>query len=236
MAIIQLSERLRTAIIELMDVEATIRATMSDLQGLVKSHPVATALLSDIESQAGDHIDVIQTRLRSADDNDVVLPAKAASARADRDWLSHQHPVSSSLRIVYGLLNEAIIGYSMIQPIATRFRDSWVIADEGTTAHLARRHTQDYLAAAGRIMQLIHDAVIWELDAEGLECRCTCPSCGIGVCVGPESCRSIVTQAQSAAMHLEGQTGIYVHSPRHSSAAAEAGLRVGSLCASQNLQ
>lgn len=227
MAIVQLSDRLRTALMELRAVESRLEATLGDLSSVVQQHPVAPGLIADIQCQARDHIAAIEARLRNAGDDRAFVSADGASVRADRDWLSDLHPVSSSLRIAHALINEAIIGYSMIQPIATRFRDSWVIADEGTTAHIARRHTQDYVAAAGHIMQMIHDAVIWELDLEGLECRCTCPSCSIGVCVGPEACRSIVTQAQLAAAPLESQPGIYVHSPRHTSAAAQAGLLAG---------
>lgn len=229
---IQLSDRLRTALIELMDVESTIQTTLSDLRRLVEPHPAASARVADIEVLARGHVDAIRARLSSA--GDVAVPLNPTSARSDRDWLSDLHPVSSSLRIAYALLHEAIIGYSMIQPIASRFRDSWAAAKEGTTAHLARQHTQDYVAAAGWIMEMIHDVVIWELDEGGLECRCTCPSCSIGVCLGPASARSIVAQAQSAALPAEVRSGIYVHPPRAGSAAAEAGLRRGDLILAVN--
>lgn len=224
---VQLSNRLRTALINLMGVESTIEVTLANPGPVVERHPAARVLVAEIASLARDHIDAIRARLRGAVSGDDGVPGDQPSSTPNRDWLSDLHPVSSSLRIAYALLNEAIIGYSMIQPIATRFRDSWVIADEGTTGHLARRHTQDYVAAAGQIMGMIHDVVIWELDEEGLECRCTCPACSIGVCVGPESCRSIIAQAQSAAMHVENQPGIYVHPPRRASTAADAGLRSG---------
>lgn len=227
MAGIPLSDRLRTALIELMDVETTIQATLAGSRNLVESHPEACTRVEEIEALTRDHVSVILARLSSAGYEDFAAPAKPTSVRSGRDWLSNLHPVSSSLRITYALLGEAIIGYSMIQPMASRFRDSWVAAEEGTTAHLARKATQDYIAAAGWIMSLIHDVVIWELDEAGLECRCTCPSCSMGVCVGPVSSRSIVAEAQSAAVATEVRSGIYVHPPRADSAAAEAGIRVG---------
>ncbi len=226
MAGIQLSDRLRTALIALMDIEATIQATLVESRKLVELHPAASARVKEIEALARDHIGAIRARLSSASD-DVTASVNPTSARSDRDWLSDLHPVSSSLRTAYALLNEAIIGYSMIQPITSRFRDSWLAADEGTTGHLTRKHTQDYVAAAGWIMEMIHEVVIWELDGAGLECRCTCPSCSIGVCVGPASSRSIVAQAQSAALPAEVRSGIYLNRPRTGSATAEAGLRRG---------
>lgn len=234
MTTVQLSDRLRTALIALMDIEATIQATLSNSRKLVEIHPAASARVEEIEALARDHIGTILARLSSAGGDDVTAPAKPTSARSDRDWLSDLHPVSSSLRTAYALLNEAIIGYSMIQPIATRFRDSWLAADEGTTAHLARQHTQDYAAAAGWIMEMIHDVVIWELDGTGLECRCTCPACSIGVCVGPASSRSIVAQAQSAALPAEVRSGIYLNRPRTGSATADAGLRRGDVIMAVN--
>ncbi|MEE8488093.1 MAG: LuxR C-terminal-related transcriptional regulator [Gemmatimonadota bacterium] len=234
MTTVQLSDRLRTALIALMDIEATIQATLVDSRRLVELHPAASTRVEEIEALARDHIGTIRARLGAASNGHITLPANPASARSDRDWLSDLHPVSTSLRIAYALLNEAIIGYSMIQPIASRFRDSWLASDEGTTGHLARQHTQDYVAAAGWIMEMIHDVVIWELDAGGLECLCTCPSCSIGVCVGPASSRSIVAQAQSAVLPVEARPGIHVHRPRTGSAAAEAGLRRGDVIMAVN--
>lgn len=225
---VQLSDRLRTALTELMVVETNIQTTLSNSRKLVAPHPEACARVVEIEQLASDHIDAILARLRSADDREVNVPLSKPSTRSNRDWLSDLHPVSSALRSAYARLSEATIGYSMIQPIATRFRDSWVAGDD-TTGHLARKHTQDYLAAAGWIMVMIHDVVVWELEGAGLECRCTCPACSIGVCVGAASSRSIVAQAQSAALPAETRSGVYVHQPRAGSATAEAGLQRGDL-------
>ena len=234
MTSIRLSSRLRTALIELMDTEVKIQTTLSDSRKLVEPHAVARDRLAEIETLARDHIGLLFTRLNATGDDDVTTPVNVASVRSDRGWLSNLHPVSSSLRIAYALLSEAIIGYSMIQPIASRFRDSWVAAEEGTTAHLARKHTQDYVAATGWIMSLIHDVVIWELDEAGLECRCTCLSCSIGICVGPAGSRSIFAQAQSSAVPTEVRSSIYVHPPRSGSPAAKAGFQAGDLLLAVN--
>ncbi|MDP6665929.1 MAG: LuxR C-terminal-related transcriptional regulator [Dehalococcoidia bacterium] len=233
MTSIPLSGRLRTALVELMGVEKTIQATLSNSRTLAELHPGAIARFEEIEALSSDHIGAISSRLSSGGDGDAV-GISPGSARSGQDWLSDHHPVSSSLRIAYTLLGEAIIGYSMIQPIATRFQDSWVAAQEGTTAHLARQHTQDYVAAAGWIMEMIHEVVIWELDGAGLECRCTCPGCSIGVCVGPSSSRAIVARAQSAALPAEVRSGIYLNRPRAGSATAEAGLQRGDVILAVN--
>ena len=225
----QLSDRLRTALIKLMDVERSIRTTADELRTKVSPHPAARALFAEIDGMAGDHINAVCDRLVSADGLDRDAPENNAQPRLDEIWLSDLHPVSSSLRAMYTLLNEAIIGYSMIQPIASRFRDSWVIASEGTTGHLARHHTQEYAAAAGRVTEIIHDVVIWELDNEGLECRCTCPSCSIGICVGAPGSRLILAQALAAGRSREADVGVYVHPPRGGSPAEKAGLQAGDL-------
>lgn len=224
---IQLSDRLRTALTGLMKVEITIRSTLVNSRELVKPYANARDHMAEIEKLADSHIDAILARVDGKGGDYFTKSVETSSTHSDRIWLSDLHPVSSSLRNMYVLLNEAIIGYSLIQPIASRFRDSLTVADDGTTGHLARQHTQDYVAAAGRIMDEIHDAVIWELDSSGIDCRCTCPSCSIGVCLGPASARAIVAQAQSDALPSDVRSGIYVHRPRAGSAAAEAGIRKG---------
>ncbi len=227
MASVQLSARLRTALIELMKIEGSILTTADELNARVSPYPAALALLADIRETAVLHIDAIRVRLRAADSDGGVEPDFTSPPFAENVWLADLHPISSSLRTMFALLNEAIIGYSMIQPIASRFRDSWVIASEGTTGHIARSHTQKYAAFAGRVTDLIHDAVIWELDDQGLECQCTCPACSIGICIGAPSSRSILMQAFAAADKQDPNAGVFVHAPRMGSSAERSGLLPG---------
>ncbi len=226
MTTVPLSDRLRTALIELMDVEMMIQTTLANSTKQVEPHPQARACMAEIEALAGDHIDAILARINSASDDAFTAPAHPSLARSGGTWLSDFHPISSSLRQTYALLNEAIIGYSMIQPIATRFRDSPMAADTGTTAHITRQHTQDYLAAAGRILDVIHEAVIWELNQGGLECSCSCPSCGLGVCLCSVSSRGILNSAWASSAPNPAD-GIMVQRPRTESPAAISGLREG---------
>ena len=86
MTSVQLSDRLRTALIELMDVEATIQTTLSDLKSVVEPHPDARAQVADIEVLANGHIDAIRARLSSVGDDDFTVPASPTSTRSDRDF------------------------------------------------------------------------------------------------------------------------------------------------------
>lgn len=223
----QLWDRLRTGLIGLMDVEGSIRATADELRTKVSSHPAARAIVSDICGMAGDHINSIRDRLVSADGSDPGAPANNAQPRSGETWLSDLHPVSSSLRVMYTRLNEAVIGYSMITPIATRARDSSAIADEGTTMHVTRQHTQDYMGVVGQITALIHDVIIWELDRDGTICRCTCPCCSIGVCAGAYGSRRVLDEAWLAARPMVPGHGVELTPPRPGSAAALAGFMRG---------
>ena len=107
-------------------------------------------------------------------DNDPEARAGLNGWSANQSQLGELHPVSNALGVVYTILQGAIIGYSTIQPIALRAQDSWVMADQGTTAHIVRRHTREYLGVAGQITALIHDVVLCELEGDGLVCRCAC--------------------------------------------------------------
>ena len=160
----------------------------------------------------------------SADIHYDAVPTPPNPARSDETWLSDLHPVSGSLRQTYALLNEAIIGYSMMQPIANRFGDNWSAAEAGTTGHITRQHTWDYLAASGQILDVIHEAVIWELSEDGLECRCTCPACGLGVCLCSASSRGLLNREWASSAPTVPD-GIMVQTPRTGSPAAISGLR-----------
>ena len=115
----------------------------------------------------------------------------------------------------------------MLHPLATRFLDSPWIADKGTSLHLTQQHTQNYIQAIQQISRLLHDVVLWELDQEGHECQCICPSCGVGICVCSIAGRSFLSAAWDEAGPIANDEGIYVQLPKQDSAAAKAGLRRG---------
>jgi membrane-associated protease RseP (regulator of RpoE activity) len=125
------------------------------------------------------------------------------------------------------MFNQAVIGYSVLHLLATRFRDSDSIADESTSLHLARQHTQNYVQAIQQISRLLHDVVVWELDREGLECLCLCPGCSVGICLGAMSARTFLSNTWVEAGPIADDEGIYVQLPKQNSAAAKAGLRRG---------
>lgn len=221
---LELQDRLQTALNELLRLEFAIQSAATARQTHEFTHLEAASLIAEIGELANKHIAGIQQRFIAGE---ITPSTYGESPRSTDIWLHQDHPVSSTLRHLSSLLGEAIIGYSMIQPIAARFRDSWVIANEGTTAHIARSHTQEYAAANGRITELFHGVIIWELDNQGQECQCTCPSCGIGICVGAASSRLILDEALAAARDNYRGLGHTVYPPRRGSAAEKAGLRSG---------
>ena len=219
-------ERLHLALTALVELERRIQRTTADLHGVISSHPDARDLMVRLEEMAGTHLEALRERMQVApDDPNVRTGVNGSSPNQSR--FGELHPVSIALGVAYTIVQEAIIGYSTIQPIAFRAQDSWVMADEGTTAHIARQHTQDYLGLAGQITALIHDVVLWELDGAGFVCRCTCPSCSIGICVGAISSRSILDEAWIAARPPLAEHGVELKPPRPGSAAAAAGFLPG---------
>ena len=220
-------ERLHSALTGLVALERRIQRTAANLDDKVSGHTMARDLVAGLEEMACNHLDALYERLQVTPDQGPNEAAGVSEPPANPSQFGELHPVSNALGVVFTILQEAIIGYSAILPIALRTRDSWVMADEGTTAHLSRRHTQEYLGVAGQITALIHDVVLWELEGDGLVCQCTCPSCSIGVCVGAISSRSILSEAWITARPPVAEHGVEVKPPRPGSAAAVAGFLQG---------
>ncbi len=177
-------ERLHLALAALLVLERRIQRTVANLHGVASAHPESRDLLARLEEMACTHLEALYERMQISSDYDSETLPGLNHLSANQIQFGELHPVSNALGVVYTMVQRAIIGYSTIQPIALRAQDSWVTADEGTTGHISRRHTQDYLGVAGQITALVHDVVLWELEGDGLVCRCTCPSCSIGICVG----------------------------------------------------
>ncbi len=228
MTTVERSVRLETALAELADIETAILDALRQFGDRVAIHPDVPALFADVERMALDHVDAIEVRYRSLTGLMLQLRgSESGSGTISEHELASFHPVSSSLRALYARLNEAVIAYSTLTLMAARFRDSWTAASEGTTAHIGRACTQEYMAAIGQITEIIYNVVRWELDGADLECQCTCPSCIIGICVGPAAMRNTFSEAWNAARPPMADTGIVVQPPRTGSAADEAGFRPG---------
>jgi DNA-binding CsgD family transcriptional regulator len=210
-----------------MVLERRIQRTAKDIYVCASSHPAAEDVLRRLEETTCEHLDKLRERMQTTPNIETDAGTGGDGASTMHSQFAELHPVSSALGVAYAVVQEGIIGYSTILPIATRVRDSWVAADEGTTAHIARRHTQEYMGVAGQITALIHDVVLWELDRDGFECNCTCPSCGVGLCLCALSGRSVLAEAWVAARPPVAQHGVELKPPRPGSAAAVAGFLQG---------
>ena len=139
-----------------------------------------------------------------------------------------EQPAVAALQGMYRMMSEAIIGYSMLQTLALRFRDSSALAPEGTSWHLAGAHLNDCVQSIRAINRILPDALVWELDGLGAECMCTCPSCSSGICLCVTASATILRESGLVA-EVPEQPAISVQRPRRGSAAANAGLQRGDL-------
>lgn len=220
--------RLQKQLVHLIALEAAIEQQLEELIPLVSEHDQATALLSGFLSLPREQRQALETRLDFLTENAPITkdPGVVSVASTSSEV---EYPVSAALQSAYTMFNQAVIGYSVLHPLATRFLDSSWIADEGTAYHLTRQHTQKYVQAIQQISRLLHDVVLWELDQDGRECQCICPSCGVGICLCSMAGRSFLSTVWEEAGPIFDDEGIYVQLPKQNSAAENAGLEKGDI-------
>ena len=136
------------------------------------------------------------------------------------------YPVSSALQCASALLNYAIVGYAMLRSIALRYRDSSLIGDDNT-GDMAEQHTKNYVNAVHEINQSLHNVVLWEMDKDGETCQCTCPSCGLGICMCAQGPRRALSDIWLDPGPISNESDVFVHPSRPDGAADKAGLRHG---------
>jgi hypothetical protein len=225
----QNSDRLQTQLAHMIALEAAIEQRLEALIPEVSDHAEATALLTGFQILSKEQRQALETRLHTITDNAPQVKDPPTGFAVNGLSEGGNYPVSTALQIIYTMFNQAVIGYSVLHPLSTRFMDSLLIADEGTSFHLTRKHTQNYIQAIQQISRLLHDVVLWELDRKGLECQCTCPSCGVGICLCAMAGRSFLSTAwvEAGPIVRMDDEGVYVHLPKQNSAAAKAGLCSG---------
>lgn len=223
----ELTERNYRALVELLALERGIAARLATLAVQAEASAPAAELLRDLARLARRHAEAVCARFAAAG-----LSANGGGdglreAASAGDGLAAVHPAAAALRDAYALLQQGVISWAAIFPLVIHVRDSWVAADAGSSAHLVRQHAQDYMAAAGRVITMLPDVTVEELNAAGLECHCTCAGCSIGFCLDSLGIRNILAEAWTAARPPAAERGVELTLPRGGSAVARSGLRVG---------
>lgn len=225
---------LEKQLIQMIALEAGIVKKIGELIPEVSDHSEATALLASFQTLSRRQQQALETRLHTIASNEPQMKDPVTDFGGSGLSERGNHPISTALQIIYTMVNQAVFGYAVLHALATRFLDSILIADQGTSYHLARQHTKNYIQAVQKISRLLHDVLLWELDQEGFECKCICPSCSVGICLCALAGRSFLSNTLSEAGPIAVDEGIYVQLPKQNSAARKAGLRRGDVILGAN--
>jgi membrane-associated protease RseP (regulator of RpoE activity) len=219
--------RLHKQLVHLIALETAIEQNLKEFLPEVSNYTEATALLNSFLDLPRDQKKALEERLNFLSENAPPMKDPAAISVAGVISAGDEYPVSTTLQIVHTMFNQAVIGYSTLTLMGTRFLDSPYFADEGTSFHLAKQHMENYAQAIQQITHMLHDVLLSELDDEGFECQCQCPSCGAGICLCSMAGRLYLSLAWEAAGPILKDGGIYVQLPKQNSAATKAGLQKG---------
>jgi len=151
----QTPNRLHKHMADVVALEAAIAQALDQLIMESANHPEVTAMLQEFHAMTKGQLYALDTRLQTLANN-MPIPDRTAAVRPDGEsGDGNTYPVSTALQTAYTLFNHALIEYAALQVLAIRFRDSWAIAADGTTAHLARQHIHD-LCEGPHFLHLFH--------------------------------------------------------------------------------
>jgi class 3 adenylate cyclase len=175
--------KVRDQILAMVGVERQIVAALEKISVPLQGHAASSALLSRIRAMAEDHIEALRIRMMGIATRDSELTlATAPSATSPLEAGLPQSP-TAALQVLYALLSQATFGYSVLHVVAHRQLDSSWAIEEGNTADLAEELLRDYARTLEVLDTMSSEVVVWELNKDGLECLCVCPSCGLGICL-----------------------------------------------------
>jgi hypothetical protein len=214
------SDRLEYQVGEMLRLEVRIGSLMEELRVGVSEAGGVGRLVGRVAELSRHHVEGLRER------QDRMGWAESPVEKSDPLDMESEYPMSAALMAMSGIVNEAVTGYAMLRSVANRHRDSSQ-AGEDNTADVAEAHAKGYIGVLVAMSRLLNDVVLDELDAVGVSCACTCPSCDLGVCLCAQAPRVNLADWWAEAGPISVDEGVFVHPPKLGSAAALAGLKHG---------
>ncbi len=211
-----MANELQQRVKDMVVLESQVQEALDQQLKEVQDHTEAAEAVRRFQTMVKGQREALQARLQSIGGNEPGSTGSIASfsmtgTPADKDGT---HAVSKALHAISTTFNHVAFGYAMLHTVAHRFF-------EVPTADLAEEHRASYVEASFVVHRLINDVVMWEMGKDG-ECKCTCPSCKLGICL---CWHAHVDSLMPVSPAEEG--GILVRQPKAGSPALQAGLRQG---------
>jgi len=218
-------QTLRRYVAELFALESDLEGALEHQREKVQAHPEA-AMVSSFHEMARGQREALEAHLERLG-GDTAKPTKTAvaalfDASTDEAHGARTRTLSNVLRDDYTAFNYAAISYEALCEMGFRLYDP-------PLREMAWRHLRAYAEATQQINQLIVSVVAWELERQGLECRCICPMCSMGACGCVAAGTYYVNEAWREMAPSSGQAerGFLLLPPRAGSPLAVAGVQGG---------
>ncbi len=225
---LQLPTRLQKHLAAMFALEQLMEKCLEQEVNRLREYPEVAADLNSLREIAVKHQQTLAIRMRAvAPDVPVPNPGSYESTLEDF-YDTHTFPASAALIRLHTLLDQGILQYTILMELCLRAADSWV-RDPQNSAEIALQHLGDYTAAAQKIVQRLHTTIAGELEQQGQECQCTCPSCSLGICLCATASHRFLGEAWTEAGPIYTPGVILMAKPRKGSAAEKAGLQKGDL-------
>lgn len=216
---------LRRYVAEMVALESDLEGALDHQRKKVQAHPEAAAVVRRFREMASNHREALEAHLQSlggdtAEPNETAVPALFGASAGEEDG-ERTRKVSNVLRDDYTAFNHAAISYAALCEMGFRLYNP-------PLREIALRHLRAYAEATQQINQLIASVVAWELQQQGLECRCICPMCSMGACGCVAAGTWTVNEAwRETAPDGEAERGFLLLPPRAGSPLALADVQGG---------
>jgi membrane-associated protease RseP (regulator of RpoE activity) len=207
-------ETIHRQVAELISMESSLEAEIDRQRKHVHAHPEVATAMGHIRATIHTQRDALASYLADAG-----LEANPVENRIVALFAGDAQSIADLLRLDFAAFSYAAISYAALCEMSFKLYDP-------ALRELAPRHLEGYVQAARTVNTLTVSMVATELAEVGLECRCVCPMCSIGVC----GCVSIGTEVATSVWHEafvvdEAARGFEIQPPRTGSPLAAAGVQ-----------